>query len=275
MSQTETFIHPTAIVEKGAELGVGVHIGPYAIVGPHVKLGDGCWVQSHALISGHTSMGEKNEIFAFASVGNVPQDLKHKGEITTLEIGRENKIREYCTLQPGTVNGGGKTVIGDGNLLMAYTHVAHDCFLGNKNIMANGAQLAGHVTIHNEAIVSSLAGVHQFCRIGDNSLIAAGAMVAQDVPPFVLVQGDRATVRGLNVVGLKRKGFTAEKLRALKNAYRIMFLTGAPTVDGALEECRKQGLLEHSEIVSFVEFIKSSKRGVSRPAQDVDNPENE
>lgn len=267
----ETFIHPTAIVEKGAEFASGVHIGPYCMVGPNVKLGKGTRLQGHVFLGGHTTMGEENEIFAFASVGNIPQDLKYKGEPTTLTFGHKNTIREYATIQPGTVPGGSKTVIGDGNLLMAYTHVAHDCIIGNKNIVSNGVQISGHVIMENEIVIGGLAGIHQFSRLGDMAMIAAGSMVNQDVPPFCLVQGDRAMLRGLNVVGLKRRGFNTEKLSALKKVYRTLFLSGSPTIEQAVEKCRQENLLTHSEISLFVDFVLASKRGVCRPASESDN----
>lgn len=266
----ETFVHATAIIEKGAELAEGVYVGPFCVVGAHVRVGKGTHLQSHVSLTGYTTLGEDNEVYPFASVGNVPQDLKHKGEKTVLVIGNRNKIRECATLQPGTVPGGGKTVIGDDNLLMAYTHVAHDCIIGNRNVIVNGSQISGHVQIDNDAVIAGVSGIHQNCRVGDFAMVGAGSMVNQDVPPFTLVQGDRATVRGLNIIGLRRKGFTTEKLAALKNAYRFVFGMGAPTVEVAVERCRQEGLLVHPEVQYFVEFIQASKRGVARPASDLD-----
>jgi UDP-N-acetylglucosamine acyltransferase len=266
-------IHPSALVDPKAELDSGVVVGPFCIVGPHVKLGRNTVLQSHAVIQGHTTFGESNEIFPFASVGNVPQDLKYKGEPTTLLIGSRNKIRENATLQPGTVQGGGQTVVGDGNLFMAYTHVAHDCMIGNENILANGVQLSGHVTIGNRAVLGGLCGVHQFCRIGNYAMAAAGSMVAQDLPHFCMAQGDRAYLRGLNIVGLRRGGVVASAVAAVKAAYKLIFLSGAPTVDAAIEMCREQGLLEVEVVKSMVEFLRTSQRGVMRPSGEMEASE--
>ncbi|MEY2987417.1 MAG: hypothetical protein RJB13_938, partial [Pseudomonadota bacterium] len=211
MSQN-TNIHPTAIVHPGAELDSEVVVGPFCTVGSHVKIGRGTKLISHVVIDGHTTIGAQNEIFPFASVGTVPQDLKYNGEPTILTIGDRNKIRECATLQPGTVQGGGQTVVGSNNLFMAYTHVAHDCIVGNDNIFANSVQLSGHVEVHNGAVIGGISGIHQFCRIGDMAMVAAGSIVVQDVPNFCVAQGDRATLRGLNVVGMRRKGLTASDL---------------------------------------------------------------
>jgi UDP-N-acetylglucosamine acyltransferase len=260
-----TNIHPTAIVHSGAELDTDVVIGPYCTVGAHVKIGRGTKLISHVVVDGHTTIGEFNEIFPFASVGTVPQDLKYKGEPTTLTIGDKNKIRECATLQPGTVQGGGKTVVGANNLFMAYTHVAHDCIVGNDNIFANSVQLSGHVEVHNGAVIGGISGIHQFCRIGDMAMVAAGSIVVQDVPNFCVAQGDRATLRGLNIVGMRRKGLTASDLANIKEIYKIVFLRPLPTLDGTIEACRQGGLLDSPHAQRFIEFIQSARRGVVRP----------
>lgn len=264
MSQN-TNIHPTAIVHSGAEIDADVVIGPYCTVGGHVKIGRGTRLISHVVLDGHTTIGEENEIFPFASVGAVPQDLKYKGEPTTLTIGHRNKIRECATLQPGTVQGGGKTVVGDDNLFMAYTHVAHDCLVGNNNIFANSVQLSGHVEIHNGAVIGGISGIHQFCRIGDMAMVAAGSIVVQDVPNFCVAQGDRATLRGLNVVGMRRKGLTASDLSQIKDLYKRLFLNPMPTLDETIAACRASGLLDSQHAQRFIEFVQSARRGVVRP----------
>lgn len=265
MNQNVT-IYPTAIVHPEAELDSGVFVGPFCTIGAHVKVGRGTRLISHVVLDGHTTIGADNEIFPFASVGSVPQDLKYKGEPTLLVIGDRNKIRECATLQPGTVQGGGKTVVGHNNLFMAYTHVAHDCIIGNDNIFANSVQLSGHVEIHNGVVVGGISGIHQFCRIGDMAMIAAGSIVVQDVPNFCVAQGDRATLRGMNVVGMRRKGLTASDLAVLKSVYKQFFLSPLSTVDETIEACRSNGLLDNPHAQRMVEFIRTARRGVVRPA---------
>jgi UDP-N-acetylglucosamine acyltransferase len=259
-------IHPTAIVYPGAELDSDVVVGPFCTVGANVKIGRGTRLISHAVVDGHTTLGEGNEIFPFASVGTVPQDLKYKGEPTLLLIGDRNKIRECATLQPGTIQGGGKTVVGSNNLFMAYTHVAHDCIIGNDNIFANSVQLSGHVEIHNGAVIGGISGIHQFCRIGDMAMVGAGSVVVQDVPNFCVAQGDRATLRGMNVIGMKRKGLTASDLAALKSVYKQFFLSPLPTVEETIDVCRSKGLLENPHANRMMDFIRAARRGVVRPA---------
>ena len=264
MSQN-TNIHPTSIVHPGAELDDEVVIGPFCTVGSYVKIVRGTKLISHVVVDGHTTIGAQNEIFPFASVGTVPQDLKYKGEPTTLIIGDKNKIRECATLQPGTVQGGGQTVVGNNNLFMAYTHVAHDCIVWNDNIFANSVQLSGHVEVHNGAVIGGISGIHQFCRIGDMAMVAAGSIVVQDVPNFCVAQGDRATLRGLNVVGMRRKGLTASDLANIKEIYKQVFLNPLPTLDETIEACRQRGLLDGLHAQRFVEFVQSARRGVVRP----------
>lgn len=258
-------IHPTAIVEPGAELGEGVTIGAYSIVGPHVKLGDRSTVGPHCVISGHTSFEEENEISPFASIGAPPQDLKFKGERSTLVIGKRNKIREFVTLQPGTAAGTMTTTIGDSNLFMANSHVAHDCRVGNNNVFANSVALAGHVSVRNNVILGGMAGIHQFCRVGDFTMISAGSMVAQDIPPYCMVQGDRACLRGLNVIGLERAGMTVEEIAEIKRMYRHLF-----SRPGRVREriaSLPEELASKPKIKYFLEFISESKRGIISPAR--------
>lgn len=258
-------IHSTAVVAKEAQLGTDVVIGPYCVVDGYVTLGDRTRLHSHAVVSGWTKLGADCEVFPFASVGNRPQDLKYKGEETWLLLGARNTVRECATLQPGTVQGGGKTVIGDGNLFMAYSHVAHDCVIGNNNIFANCAQLSGHVEIGNNVNIAGIGGIHQFCRVGDYAMAAAGSVVVQDIPPFCMVQGDRAHLRGLNVVGLKRRGFGAEQIAKIRAAYRTLFLSGQPTVEAAIAAVSAEGLLAEEGVRAFCDFVRASKRGVVRP----------
>jgi len=218
-------IHPTAVIHAGAELAEDCVIGPYSIIGPRVTIGRRSRIGPHVVIEGHTTLGEGNVVYQFASIGAAPQDLKYKGEDSVLIIGNQNIIREYVTLQPGTVAGGMKTVIGDHNLFMAGSHVGHDGVIGDMNIFANFCGMAGHVVIGNKVTIGGMAGVHQFVRIGDLAFIAAGAMVGKDIPPYCMAQGDRATLVGLNQVGLQRNGFSAEQIMRLRRIYRAIFLS--------------------------------------------------
>lgn len=255
-------IHPTAIVAPGAQIDPTAEVGPYAVIGAKVKLGAGTWVGPHAVIEGDTTIGAKNRIFQFASVGAAPQDLKHHGEETKLVIGDENTIREFTTLHTGTIGGGGITRIGNQNLFMAYTHVAHDCIIGNGNIFPNSATLAGHVEVGNWVHLGALAAVHQFTRIGDHAFIAGGSIVVMDVPPYCTVQGDRAELAGVNQVGLKRHGYTDEQQARIKDAYRTLFRSKMG-LNEALSQLR-EGLGEHPEVAVLLDFISSSKRGITR-----------
>ncbi len=216
-------IHPTAVLAPGAALGVAVQVGPYAVVGPHVQVGDRTTIGAHAVLDGHTTVGAANRIFQFASVGTEPQDLKYRGEPSRLVIGDRNIIREFATLNPGTAGGGMLTAIGDDNLFMNYSHVGHDSRIGNRCILANSSALAGHVTLEDFVFVGGLAAVHQFVCIGESALLGGGAMVTHDVPPFCNASGDRARLRGLNVIGLRRRGFDATRIRTIKRAYRLLF----------------------------------------------------
>jgi UDP-N-acetylglucosamine acyltransferase len=258
-------VHPSAVVHAKAQLSEGVVVGPFCVIGENVKIGAGTVLHSHVVIEGHTSIGNKNEIFPFASIGHAPQDLKYRNEPTLLEIGDSNKIRECVTLQPGTVQDKGVTRIGNGNLFMAYTHVAHDCIVGNQNVFANAMQLAGHVVVGNQCVIGALSGIHQFCQIGDLAMLAAGSKVTHDIPPFTTCQGDRAVLRGLNAIGLKRKGYTSEDLQKLKQAYRILFLEGHATLGKALEVIKPMNLLSSEAVVIFCDFVEKSTRGVTRP----------
>jgi UDP-N-acetylglucosamine acyltransferase len=255
-------IHPTAVIHPRAELASDVEIGPFAVIGEHVRIGAGTRVGPHTVIDGWTEIGEENQVFHFAAVGGTPQDLKYRGEQTWLRIGNRNIIREFATLQPGTVTGIGETVIGDNNLFMAYCHVAHDCIVGNRVIMANGSTLAGHVVAENHAILGGLSAVHQHTRIGESAMLSGGAMVGQDVPPFTIAAGDRARLRGVNSVGLRRRGFTEDTIALIKRAFRILVLSRLRLVD-ALRRIREE-LPSTPEIAQFVQFVEQSERGICR-----------
>jgi len=255
-------IHSTAIVDPGARIGANVAIGPYSIIGPDVEIGDNSEVGPHVVIKGHTRIGRDNHIFQFCSLGEIPQDKKYAGEPTRLEIGDRNTIREFCTFNLGTVQGGGLTSIGDDNWLMAYAHIAHDCHVGNKTIFANGASLAGHVTVDDWVIFGGFTGVHQFCRIGAHVITAASSLVLQDVPPYLMVAGNTAQPYGIHVEGLKRRGFTSEAISELKRAYRTLYKSGL-----LLEEAKAQ-LADQAktapDVQRMVDFLASSKRGIIR-----------
>jgi UDP-N-acetylglucosamine acyltransferase len=257
-----SLIHPTAIIAAGAHLHPSVVVGPFAVIGPEVRIGAGSTVGPHAVLEGHTTLGERNRVFQFASVGAIPQDLKYAGEATALQIGDGNQIREFSTLHIGTAGGGGVTRIGNQNLFMAYSHVAHDSQVGNRCVFANGATLAGHVEIGDFVTLGGLSAVHQYTRIGHHAFIAGGAMVVMDVPPFCVAQGDRAELAGLNVVGMQRQGFTEEQLARIKEAYRILFRSKLP-----LEEAVARLRVEfggQSEVDRLLDFVTSSKRGLTR-----------
>lgn len=256
-------IHATAIVDAKAKLGAGVQIGPYSIIGPNVQLGDGCRIAPHVVIEGFTTLGENSEVSQFVSLGSPPQDLKYQGEPSTLVIGARNKIREYVTLQPGTASGYMTTVIGDNNLFMANSHVGHDCKVGSNNVFANAVSLAGHVTIGNNIILGGLVGMHQFSRVGDYALIGAGSMVGLDIPPYCIAQGDRAHLRGVNVIGLKRAGMSSEEISDIRSIYRELFSTV-----GHLKEklaALDPEIVERSHIKRMIDFIAGSKRGMVQP----------
>jgi UDP-N-acetylglucosamine acyltransferase len=255
-------IHNTAIVHEKARLGEGVEIGPYAIIGEHVIIGAGTRVGPHAVIEGWTEIGRDNRIFQFASVGADPQDLKYRGEKSLLRIGDRNVVREFVTLHRGTVDGGGETVIGSDNLFMAYSHVAHDCVLGDRVIMANGATLAGHVRIDDFAILGGLCAVHQFTRVGCHVMVSGGSMVAQDIPPYTIAQGDRAKTVGINQIGLKRRDFSDEIISDIKQAYKLVFRSGL-RLEEALDRIAAE-LTDSPEMRVFTDFIRGSERGIAR-----------
>lgn len=256
-------IHPSAIVSPDARIAEGVEIGPFAVIGPHVIIGKGTRIGAHSVIDGWTEIGENNQIFSMAAIGGVPQDLKYRGEETWLRIGNGNIIREFTTLQPGTVTGVGETVIGDNNLFMAYCHVAHDCIVGNRVIMANGATLAGHVIVQDFVILGGLSAVHQFTRIGESAMLAGGALAGQDVLPYTVVSGNRARSAGLNLVGLKRRGFSPALIADIKRTYKLLFRSGLK-LEEALQRVAEE-IPASAEISRMIDFIKQSERGLCRP----------
>ncbi len=255
-------IHPTAIVDPGAELDSGVEIGPYAIIGKKVFIGSGTIVGPHAVIESYTTVGPDCRIFQFASVGAAPQSLKFEGGETWVKIGRGTVIREFATIHRGTGFGGGVTEVGEECFIMAYVHIAHDCKVGRKVTMANNATLAGHITVGDYATVGGLTAVHQFVRIGDYAFVGGKSAVVKDVPPYLIAAGDRARLHGLNSVGLKRHGMSAEALSALKKTYRIVFRIGI-TLNEAIERVNAE-VEQLPEIVRFIQFLKTSERGITR-----------
>jgi UDP-N-acetylglucosamine acyltransferase len=255
-------IDPTAVVHPGAHIEKDVVIGPYSIIQENVEIGAGSWIGPHVVIKGPTRIGQSNKTYQFCSIGDDPQDKKYQGENSVLEIGSGNVIREYCSVNRGTAEGGGKTVIGDANWIMAYVHIAHDCLVGSHTIFANNSSLAGHVVIDDHAILGGFTGVHQFCRLGSFSFSAIASIIVKDVPPYVLVSGNTAKPCGLNREGLRRSGFNTDTINQLRKAYKIVYRNGLVLSD-ALEEleilCK-----DSNEINKFAEFIKNSERGIVR-----------
>jgi UDP-N-acetylglucosamine acyltransferase len=264
-------IHATAIVDSHAELGEDVQVGPYSIIGPHVKIGSGTRIGPHVVIEGHTTLGPGNDIYQFAALGAAPQDLKYAGEPSELILGAGNKVREFVTLHPGTAKGTMKTVVGDNNLFMANCHVGHDCRVGNNNVLANSAGLAGHVTILNNVILGGMVGIHQFCRIGNYVIISAGSMVGHDIPPYCIAQGDRCFLRGVNLIGLERAGMTADEISEIKKVYRTLFSTVGHLKDKI--EALPADLADRPRIKLMLDFIRESERGVMNPARNIKHDE--
>ncbi|MBF0284743.1 MAG: acyl-ACP--UDP-N-acetylglucosamine O-acyltransferase [Magnetococcales bacterium] len=259
---SDAVIHPTAVIETGAQLGAGVRVGPYAVIGPDVVLGDGVEVGAHSVIEGHTSVGERSRISSFTAIGQPPQDLHYDGEPTRVEIGSACAIREFVTIHRGTEEGGGLTRVGDHCMVMAYSHVAHDCRVGDHVIMANGATLAGHVEIQDFAVIGGLTAIHQFARVGRNAFIGGASAVSMDVLPFASAAGNRAKITGVNVVGLRRNGFSEEIIKKIRQAHRIVFRSNL-RLENALEELERQ-MPGVAEAQCILEFIQSSQRGICR-----------
>ena len=256
-------IHPSAIIDPKAELDSSVDVGAYAVIGKNVHIAAGTWIGSHVVIQGSTRIGENNRVYPFASLGEDAQDKKYSGESDTwLEIGARNIIREYCTLNRGTAQGGNVTRIGDDNWIMAYSHIAHDCQLGNHITFSNGSSLAGHVSIDDFVILGGFSLVHQFCIVGAYSFSSAGTVIVQDVPPFIMVHGNRAQVFGLNKEGLKRHNFSPETIRHLSKAYKTLYKQNL-TLEEAKKLLKKQAV-DCQEIELLTTFLKKSARGIVR-----------
>ncbi len=257
-------IHPTAIVDPQAEIDGRAEIGPYCVIGPDVIVGPGTRLVSHVVLENHVELGANNVVFPFAVLGGAPQDLKFKGEPSWLRIGDGNQIRESVTMSIGTAHGHMETRIGNGGLFMAYAHVAHDCLLGDQVIMANGVSLAGHVTLGDRVIMGGMAGVHQFTRVGRAAFVGGGAMVARDVPPYCVAQGDRARLVNINVIGVKRAGWSKERIRLVRQAFKRLFFGEVARLT-ALSEVEAELGPRDPAIAEICQFVRESKRGVALP----------
>lgn len=255
-------IDDRAIVDQQAQIGGDVHIGPFSIIGPDVKIHDGVWIGPHVVINGDTTIGSGTRIFQFCSIGDAPQHLGYKDEATRLVIGERNIVREYCTLNRGTEQGGGVTRIGDDNFLMAYVHIAHDCQIGSNTIFANCASLAGHVSVGDFAMLGGFSLVHQYCRVGQHCITAIGTVCLQDVPPFIVAAGNRATPHGVNVKGIRRRDFTENDISELKRAYKILYRRGIPLQD-AVQRLQDE-IWQGPHVARLVEFVATSERGIIR-----------
>lgn len=258
-------IHPTAVVEPGAQLDASVSIGPYAVVGSQVRIGAGSSVGAHTVVQGRTSIGTDARIFQFASIGAAPQDKKYAGEPTELVIGNRNTIREFCTLNTGTIQGGGVTTVGDDNWIMAYVHIAHDCRVGNGTVLANNVTLAGHVQIDDFAIIGGLTGIHQFTRVGAYVMAGFGSHISQDVPPFMMVDGNPLAVRGLNLEGLRRRGFSADRVSTIKQMHRLLYRQGL-TLAAARAAIAELAVPDDAQqdVDRMLELLDASSRGIAR-----------
>ena len=255
-------IHPSALIDPKAELADNVSVGAYSVIGPDVRIESGSWIGPHVVLTGRTAIGRRNRIFQFASLGEEPQDMKYRGEETELVIGDDNYIREYCTFNRGTVQGGGVTRIGNNNWIMACVHVAHDCQLGDNIIMANNASLAGHVRVGDYAILGGYALIHQFCDVGEHSFTSFASHVNQSIPPFVTVSGEKARARGVNSEGLKRRGYSTEQINLIRRAYKILYREGSP-LEKAKQELQALAAAS-AEIRTLIDFLEKSERSIIR-----------
>jgi len=254
-------IHHTAIISDKATIAEGVTIGPYCVIGDNVKIGTGCVLRSHVVIDSSTKIGENNEFFPFAAIGQKTQDLKYDGEPTYLKIGNNNVFRENTTVHRST-NADTPTTIGDHNLFLCYSHVAHDCIVKNHTIFSNNATIAGHVIVNDYAIISGLSAVHQFCQIGEHSIIGGCTKIVQDVPPFMIIDGAPASVRGINAVGMERRSFPKEDINALKTAYKKLFLKKDRNLGNAIKEFEENQAADNTSVKKLIGFLKQSERGV-------------
>ena len=259
-------VHPTAIVETGAELGDTVSVGAYSVVREHVRIDEGCQIGPHCVIEGHTRIGRDNRVFQFCSIGAAPQDKKYAGEPTELLIGNRNTIREFCTLNLGTVQDAGVTRVGDDNWIMAYVHIAHDCQVANQTIFANNATLGGHVQVGDWAIIGGLSGVHQFVKIGAHAMVGFASAVSQDVPPFMLVDGNPLAVRGFNAEGLRRRGFPAGRIAAVKQMHKLIYRSGLTleAAKAALPALAAAAPQAAPDVQLVLEFLNQAARGIAR-----------
>lgn len=260
-------IHPTAIIDAKAELDASVEVGPYSVIGPQVRIGAGTRIASHVVIEGSTTIGRDNVIYQFCSLGGAPQDKKYRGEPTRLEIGDRNTIREYCSLNLGTVQDAGVTRLGDDNWILAYVHIAHDCQVGSNTIFSNNATLAGHVHVGDWVIMSGFAAVHQFCKIGDHAFVGMNASLSQDVPPFILAAGTPIAPRGLNIEGLKRRGFGADEIAALRRAYKLIYKSGLTLDEARAALAQEEAGLDGNpagRLRSMRVFLDNASRGIVR-----------
>jgi UDP-N-acetylglucosamine acyltransferase len=255
-------IHPTALVDPGARIGNNVSIGAYSIIGADVEIGDNTWIGPHVVIEGPTRIGSDNRIWQFASLGGAPQDKKFHGETSRLEIGDRNMIREFVTFNRGTEDGSGLTRIGNDNWLMAYVHIAHDCVVGNHAIFSNASSLAGHVTVDDWVILGGFTLVHQFCQVGAHAFTAMGAIINRDVPPYVTVAGSFAEPKGINSEGLRRRGYSSDRIMAIKRAYRTLYMSGLPLADARTELARAAE--DAPDVKLMLDFIERSQRSLVR-----------
>ena len=264
-----TRIHASAIVDSKAEIASDVEIGPYSVIGPNVKIGAGSKIASHTVIEGYTTIGKENIFAHFAAIGGAPQDMKYRGEPTQLIIGDRNTIREFTTIHTGTSQDEGITRIGNDNWIMAYVHIAHDCQIGSNTIFASNAQIAGHVRVDDWAIMGGMSGVHQFVRVGKHAMLGGASALVQDIPPFVIAAGDKASPHGINVEGLKRRGFSSETISALRQAYKVLYKDGL-SFEEAKVEIQKMATASASDattaekLTEFYDFIAASTRGIIR-----------
>ncbi|AMO21659.1 acyl-ACP--UDP-N-acetylglucosamine O-acyltransferase [Ramlibacter solisilvae] len=259
-------IHPTAIVDPKAQVDASVTIGPYSIVGPHVKIGAGTWVGPHVVIEGHTSIGRDNRFFQFGSIGAINQDKKYAGEPCELVIGDRNTVREFVTFHIGTVQDKAVTRIGDDNWIMAYTHIAHDCVVGSHTTLANNTTLGGHVELGDWVTVGGLTGIHQFVKVGAHAMLGFQSAVSQDVPPYMLVDGNPLSVRGVNVTGLKRRNFSAERIQAIRQMHKLLYREGRTLEDAkaAIDALGKQAPAAAEDIALMQRFLAAADRGIAR-----------
>jgi UDP-N-acetylglucosamine acyltransferase len=259
-------IHPTAIVDPAAALASSVTVGPYVVIGADVEVGEGTTIGAHAVIEGPTTIGRDNRIYAHASLGGAPQDMKYRGEPTQLVIGDRNTIREFCTFSRGTVQDSGVTRIGDDNWIMAYVHIAHDVQLGHRTILANSATLAGHVHIGDWVIVGGLTGVHQFCHIGAHAMMGFQSRVSQDVPPFMMADGNPLAVRGFNIEGLRRRGFSPERITQVKQMHRLLYRDGLTLEQATVAVAALLGAVSEgdTDVQTMLDFLAASTRGIAR-----------